>query len=170
MYVLLKTDQVASHLALVVVVVGAWPGTRCSIIETGCIISDEAPVSAFAALAGLWLIDDSLLCQGVNIASSLLQAIHRYQRLTDLLLGKQPQQLLLPPTPQGYILTRVRALAAGPCMAAFTWNSGSSWGNKPWTNELPNDSTLVFFLFAAFLEVSADQATRLVIVSSQMLL
>ena len=93
----------------------------------------------------------------------LLQAIHRYQRLTELLQGKHPQQLL-PPTPQGYILTRVRALAEGPCMTAFTWNSGSSWGHKPWTNELPNDSTLVFFLFAAFLEVIAELALQLVIV------
>ena len=82
-----------------------------------------------------------------------VQAIHRYQKLTELLQGEQPRQLL-PPTPRGYILARVRALAEGPCMTAFTWNGGSSWNNKPWTNELPTDSTLVFFLFAAFLEVS----------------
>ncbi|DBA96783.1 TPA: hypothetical protein ACH3X3_012952 [Trebouxia sp. C0006] len=86
--------------------------------------------------------DPGLLC---------VQAIHRYQKLTELLQGEQPRQLL-PPTPRGYILARVRALAEGPCMTAFTWNGGSSWNNKPWTNELPTDSTLVFFLFAAFLE------------------
>lgn len=82
-----------------------------------------------------------------------VQAIHRYQKLTELLQGEQPRQLL-PPTPRGYILARVRALSDGPCMSAFTWNGGSGWNNKPWTNELPTDSTLVFFLFAAFLEVS----------------
>ncbi len=38
-------------------------------------------------------------------------------------------------------------------MTAFTWNSGSDLGHKPWSNELPTDSALVFFLFAAFLEV-----------------
>ncbi|KAA6419224.1 MAG: hypothetical protein FRX49_10963 [Trebouxia sp. A1-2] len=86
--------------------------------------------------------DPSLVC---------VQAIHRYQKLTELLQGEHPRQLL-PPTPRGYILARVRALADGPCMTAFTWNGGSSWNNKPWTNELPTDSTLVFFLFAAFLE------------------
>ena len=81
-----------------------------------------------------------------------MQAIHKYQRLTDLLQGDQPRQLL-PPTPRGYVVSRVRALAEGPCMAAFTWNNGGDWGHKPWTNELPTDSALVFYLFAAFLEV-----------------
>lgn len=84
--------------------------------------------------------------------ASLVQAIHKYQRLTDLLQGEQPRQLL-PPTPRGYILSRIRALVEGPCLAAFTWNSGGSWGYKPWSTELPTDSALVFYLFAAFLEV-----------------
>lgn len=82
-----------------------------------------------------------------------LQAIHRYQKLAEVLQGEQPRQLL-PPTPKGYILARVRALAEGPCMTAFTWNSGGGWGHKPWSNELPTDSAVVFFLFAACLEVS----------------
>lgn len=80
------------------------------------------------------------------------QAIHKYQRLTELLQGEQPRHLL-PPTPRGYILSRVRALAEGPCLSAFTWNGGGSWAHKPWSHELPADSALVFYLFAAFLEV-----------------
>lgn len=42
-------------------------------------------------------------------------------------------------------------------MTAFTWNSGGDWGNKSWSNELPTDSALVFFLFAAFLQVRSLQ-------------
>ena len=87
-----------------------------------------------------------------------LQAIHKYQRLGELLQGEQPRHLL-PPTPRGYILSRVRALAEGPCVAAFTWNSGGDWAHKPWSNELPTDSALVFYLFAAFLEVCGDWIT-----------
>lgn len=36
-------------------------------------------------------------------------------------------------------------------MGAFKWNSGGRWNNKPWTPELPTDSALVLYLFAAFL-------------------
>lgn len=82
-----------------------------------------------------------------------LQAIHQYQQLLLLLQGEQPRHLL-PACPQGYLIARVRALAEGPCMTAFTWNSGGGWSHKPWSNELPTDSALVLYLFSAFLEVS----------------
>ncbi|KAL3155456.1 hypothetical protein ABBQ38_011012 [Trebouxia sp. C0009 RCD-2024] len=80
-----------------------------------------------------------------------VEVIHKYQRLGELLQGEQPRHLL-PPTPRGYILSRARALAEGPCLAAFSWNGGGDWAHKPWSNELPTDSALVFYLFAAFLE------------------
>lgn len=37
-------------------------------------------------------------------------------------------------------------------MAAFTWNSGGAWQGKPWTADLPTDSAILLYLFAAFLE------------------
>lgn len=100
-------------------------------------------------VSGLAILCCAMLCY----ATLELQAVHQYQQLRLLLQGEQPRHLL-PPCPQGYIILRARALAEGPCMNAFEWNSGSGWGNKPWSSELPTDSALVFYLFAAFLEVS----------------
>ena len=79
------------------------------------------------------------------------QAVHRYQRLGALLRGEAPRALLQA-VPRGYVAARARALAEGPCLAAFRWASGGAWGGKPWSVELPTDSALLLYLFAAFLE------------------
>lgn len=63
--------------------------------------------------------------------------------------------------------------AAGSCMKAFEWSGGGHWGGKPWSSELPTDSALVFYLFAAFLaapqwlftQVRAKQAAMLAVTS-----
>ena len=80
------------------------------------------------------------------------QAVLQYQRLAALLRGDHPRGLL-PPVPRGYIAFRLRDLAVGSCVGQFTWNSGGAWLGKPWSPELLTDSALVFYLFAAFLEV-----------------
>ena len=36
-------------------------------------------------------------------------------------------------------------------MAAFEWSQGGEWNGKPWSAELPTDSALLFYLFAAYL-------------------
>jgi hypothetical protein len=36
-------------------------------------------------------------------------------------------------------------------MAAYEWSRGGEWGGKPWSAELPTDSALLFYLFAAYL-------------------
>ena len=36
---------------------------------------------------------------------------------------------------------------------AFQWQGGGEWAGKPWSEELPTDSALILFLFAAFLAV-----------------
>ena len=79
------------------------------------------------------------------------QAVHRYQRLGALLRGEAPRALLQA-VPRGYVAARARALAEGPCLAAFRWAAGGAWGGKPWSVELPTDSALLLYLFAAFLE------------------
>ncbi|CAL8469889.1 g9431 [Coccomyxa elongata] len=79
-----------------------------------------------------------------------LKAVNRYQQLAALLRGEQPRSLL-PPTPRGYVAARLRQLAASPVLAAFAWNGGGTWGGKPWSPELPTDSALLLYLFAAFL-------------------
>ena len=39
-------------------------------------------------------------------------------------------------------------------MHDFEWNGGGSWNGHPWkAGELPTDTTLLFYLFAAFVEV-----------------
>ncbi|EFN51830.1 hypothetical protein CHLNCDRAFT_54824 [Chlorella variabilis] len=83
-------------------------------------------------------------------ANACLEAVNAYQRLSALLRGEYPPGLL-PPTPQGYIVARICELAEGSCLAAFEWNRGGEWNGKPWSPELPTDSALVFYLFAAFL-------------------
>ncbi|KAI3431517.1 hypothetical protein D9Q98_004567 [Chlorella vulgaris] len=90
---------------------------------------------------------------GMQVApevSACLEATNAYGRLSALLRGEAPAGLL-PPTPQAYIVDRVQELAAGSCMKAFEWSGGGHWGGKPWSSELPTDSALVFYLFAAFL-------------------
>lgn len=82
----------------------------------------------------------------------LAQAVNRYHAMAAVLRGERPRSLL-PPTPRGYIACRLRELAAGPVAAAFAWNGGGSWGGKPWSPELPTDSSLLLYLFAAFLAV-----------------
>ena len=77
--------------------------------------------------------------------------MHRYQRLSALLRGEAPRALLQA-VPRGYVAARARALAEGPCVAAFRWAGGGAWGGKPWSVELPTDSALLLYLFAAFLE------------------
>ncbi len=82
-----------------------------------------------------------------------LQAVNRYQQLALLLRGEQPRNLLQA-APRGYVTFRLRQLAEGPVMRNFAWNAGGDWGGKPWSAELPTDSALLLFLFAAFLGVS----------------
>ncbi len=82
---------------------------------------------------------------------SCLHAVHTYQRLAALLRGEQPRGLL-PPCPLGYIAQRVATLAEGSCVQGFRWDGGGAWGARPWSEELPTDSALLLYLFAAFLE------------------
>jgi len=88
--------------------------------------------------------------QGLH-AMELAKALTRYDQLLQLLRGRRPADLL-PPAPAGYVWSRVQALAEGTCMPAFHWNGGGSWMGRPWTPDLPNDSALVLYLFAAFID------------------
>lgn len=41
--------------------------------------------------------------------------------------------------------------ADGSCMLEFKWNGGGEWNRKSWSADLPTDSAILFYLFAAFL-------------------
>ena len=81
------------------------------------------------------------------------QAANRYQRTASLLRGERLRGLL-PPTPPGYVASRVAGLADGPSLGAFMWNAGGEFQGRPWSPELPTDSALLLYLFAAYLEAS----------------
>lgn len=93
-----------------------------------------------------------------------MQAVKQYQNLTLLLRGENPRSVI-PPVPRGYIASRLHDLAKGTCLGEFTWNGGGSWQGRPWSTELLTDSALVFYMFAAYLEVNSSwlslQATQL---------
>ncbi|KAL6779388.1 hypothetical protein ACKKBG_A12125 [Auxenochlorella protothecoides x Auxenochlorella symbiontica] len=83
-------------------------------------------------------------------ALACLQAIATYQQLSAVLKGEAPPGIL-PATPRGYVASRIRRLAEGPCVTAFDWSAGGLFGGKSWTLELPTDSVLLLYIFAAFL-------------------
>ena len=37
-------------------------------------------------------------------------------------------------------------------MTDFTWNGGGEWQQRLWTQDLPTDSAVLFYLFSAFLQ------------------
>ena len=79
--------------------------------------------------------------------AELYGALHRYQQLLLLLRGRRPAELL-PPAPASHVAAAVRRLARGTCLGDFCWNGGG----PGWSPDLPTDSALVFYLFAAFLD------------------
>ncbi|KAK9851348.1 hypothetical protein WJX84_001241 [Apatococcus fuscideae] len=111
--------------------------------------AEDAPAAAMRQT----LVD--ALTRGQQPAEQLslcLLAVSRYQRVGALLKGEQPRGIL-PPCPQGYIASRIRQLAEGSCVHDFEWNGGGEWNGHPWkAGELPTDTTLIFYLFAAFIE------------------
>ena len=46
---------------------------------------------------------------------------------------------------------RFSRIVGGPCVQAFTWNSGGSFAGKAWSEEVPTDSALLLYILAAFL-------------------
>eukprot|EP00887_Chlorella_sp_A99_P005136 scaffold25.g5136.t1 len=79
-------------------------------------------------------------------AVACLEACNAYLFLSALVKGEAPPNLL-PPAPPAYIVSRIRELADGSCVGAFSWNRGGTG----WSADLPQDASLAFYLLAAFL-------------------
>ncbi len=82
----------------------------------------------------------------------------RYDQLLLLLRGKLPPDLL-PPVRPGYVWARVQALAEGTCLPSYQWAGGGPTAGRPWTPDLPTDTALVLYLFAAFIDAPGWEFT-----------
>ncbi|EFJ43501.1 hypothetical protein VOLCADRAFT_96395 [Volvox carteri f. nagariensis] len=92
-------------------------------------------------------------------AKELLAAVNRYADLLAVLRGKRPSDIL-PPSNTAYVWTRIQQLAESSCLKEFTWNGGAAYAGRPWSaDQLPNDSALVLYLFAAYLDAPGWQFT-----------
>jgi hypothetical protein len=79
-----------------------------------------------------------------------LRAIVTYNCLLRLLRAEFVPGLL-PASPDGYILKRIKELANGTAMYDFVFDSGGESNGKPWNPEYPTDTAVVLYLFACFL-------------------
>ena len=79
-----------------------------------------------------------------------LRAIVSYNCLLRLLRAELVPGLL-PASPDGYILKRIKELANGTAMYDFVFDSGGESNGKPWNPEYPTDTAVVLYLFACFL-------------------
>lgn len=84
--------------------------------------------------------------------------MNRYSELLAVVRGKRPSDLL-PPSNTAYVWTRLQQLATSSCLKDFTWNGGAAYGGRAWSPDLPNDSALVLYLFAAYLDAPGWQFT-----------
>lgn len=53
---------------------------------------------------------------------------------------------------QEYLIQRLRDLSRGGCMSEFKWNSGGSYGDKQWCDDLPTDSAIVVHILCCYLD------------------
>jgi len=53
---------------------------------------------------------------------------------------------------QEYLVKRIRALAKGGCMSSFNSTGGDSFKDKPWSETLPTDASIVLHCFASYLD------------------
>ncbi|KAJ3699496.1 hypothetical protein LUZ61_003201 [Rhynchospora tenuis] len=90
------------------------------------------------------------------IIQACLDAITEHQRLKSLMKGELIKGLL----PHGsvhadYTVRRIEDLAEGTCLKNYDYMGkgySSDKAGKKWTGDLPSDSHLLLYLFAAFLE------------------
>ncbi|KAL6901882.1 hypothetical protein ACP4OV_004758 [Aristida adscensionis] len=85
-----------------------------------------------------------------------IDAITEHQRLNTLMKGELIKGLLPQSSVRAdYTVQRVQELAEGTCLKNYDYmGHGNGYGKseKTWTSELPTDSHLILYLFAAFLE------------------
>ncbi|XP_054724531.1 transmembrane protein 209-like [Uloborus diversus] len=58
---------------------------------------------------------------------------------------------------QEYLCRRLKDLAQGGCMGEFKWNSGGSYNDKQWCDDLPNDSAIIMHILCCYLDAHLPQ-------------
>ncbi|XP_035675844.1 transmembrane protein 209-like [Branchiostoma floridae] len=53
---------------------------------------------------------------------------------------------------QEYLVSRVKELAQGGSMSEFRWNSGGTFKNRKWDQDLPTDSAIIMHMFCSYLD------------------
>ncbi|KAI8503504.1 hypothetical protein Bbelb_184750 [Branchiostoma belcheri] len=53
---------------------------------------------------------------------------------------------------QEYLVSRVKELAQGGSMSEFRWNSGGTFKNRKWDQDLPTDSAIIMHMFCTYLD------------------
>ncbi|KFM69450.1 Transmembrane protein 209, partial [Stegodyphus mimosarum] len=53
---------------------------------------------------------------------------------------------------QEYLIRRLKDLAHGGCMGDFKWNSGGTYDDKQWCDDLPTDSAIIIHIFCCYLD------------------
>ncbi|XP_072961074.1 uncharacterized protein [Typha angustifolia] len=90
------------------------------------------------------------------VIQACLDAITEHQRLNTLMKGELVKSLLPHSSVRAdYTVQRVQELAEGTCLKNYDYVGNGDFnvkGGKKWTSELPTDSHLLLYLFAAFLE------------------
>ncbi|OAY74309.1 hypothetical protein ACMD2_01452, partial [Ananas comosus] len=90
------------------------------------------------------------------VIQACVNAITEHQRLNTLMKGELIKGLLPHSSVRAdYTVQRVQELAEGTCVKNYDYmGSGDGYdkAGKNWTSELPTDSHLLLYLFAAFLE------------------
>lgn len=79
-----------------------------------------------------------------------LRAIVTYNGLLRLLRAELIPGML-PASPEGYVLRRIKELANGTALYDFVFDAGGENNGRAWNAEYPTDTALVLYLFACFL-------------------
>lgn len=85
----------------------------------------------------------------VNLFALHQIAVTKFQHLTTLSAVLPYLDMHLN---QEYLVQRLKVLAKGGCLSEFKWNSGGSYGDKPWCDDLPTDSAIVVHMLCCYLD------------------
>lgn len=85
----------------------------------------------------------------VNLFALHQIAITKFQHLTTLSAVLPYLDMHLN---QDYLVQRLKDLSKGGCIGEFKWNSGGSYGDKQWCDDLPSDSAIILHVLCCYFD------------------